>query len=1239
MNDRNKLALFLSSTGEACCKKVTKLKPVGVAAFSFMLLFQATSTSAATVTVSTVVKDGDAVPGRGPGISFLNVDVNVAPVINDADEIVFRAGSSQTGAPNSQTANGLYVKRPGFPLAVLVDTTESSPGVPTFPVPDRPAGTRFTNVTNPRLNNAGDVLFFATFTGAGGSGSGHYVVKTTGGAIKRIADTFTTVPGHPTATFQTFLFVSTTETAALNDAGQVVYWGQFLIPPSTTANGIFGTTVGGGPGLLLADSTQTIGPISVPVGPIGNFREIRGTPVINSSGTVAFAGNLGPSPSFRNGIFAVPVTGGPITTVAFRGQPVPGRALTFTDTFDPSGYSFDINDSGVVVFRNNPTGSEFGTYAATPSGSTYVHTRIIDTLGGIPIPGETVPPAEFSNNSPPPVNDFDRVGLYSFVINSPTPNQQGFYATDTDGTPITLIANLNTPVPGLASPPAAFGNFLQESAAINNSGNLLFRATGTVTTGVGFRGLYFYDTCTPELVRISDSTIAPVQLGGTFSTVGGQNPAYIVAQNNARSGLAGSMNNQNKVAFIARFSNFSFGVYLAEVSSGGGALTITCPADATLECPADTGAATTGEATATGCGTITVSFTDSVTPGCGSSYSIARTWTADNGTNTDTCVQTIQVVDTTAPVLSGVPDKASAECDAIPPPPEVTAADVCEGVRPVTLGETQEPGPCPGTYRLIRTWTASDGCGNTATGSHTICVLDTTAPVLMGIPADVSVECDAVPPPENPTSGDNCNGAPTVTFSETRADGSCPDEYVLTRTWTATDACNNAFSQSQSVTVDDTTPPTITCPSHATLECPANTSIAANGSASGVDNCGEVTISSSDISVAGCGTTQTITRTWSAGDECGNSSSCAQLVAVVDTTPPVLSVNTSPITVTDLNCNGVEPVSLPAATASDACDGAAPVSHNGPAAFPAGVTTPVTYVASDACGNTASATVNVTVKHGANIRVEMDKHTVGLGPHPGSSKTPLVGKLVCAYDKSSGSCARQQGNGISWHHYPAIVANCVPVNCATTNSSGVAIINLPPGDYVIISHIDSNNDGVLDHYLGVSVSDLDCGELMKKYLQLLVTAQQKKMPGKCTRLTGSELLIIEPEYILWDDTEQLYPFVFQTIGDWSVTASVTPPEGFVADYEELSTEVHTEVKAVQFTIIEVGSDLVPTQTKFDVLHNGRRIRVESKVDIRLTEDYARSRGFDPQELRTRNLIMAPQRDVNKSDSAGKRATK
>ena len=75
----------------------------------------------------------------------------------------------------------------------------------------------------------------------------------------------------------------------------------------------------------------------------------------------------------------------------------------------------------------------------------------------------------------------------------------------------------------------------------------------------------------------------------------------------------------------------------------------------------------------------------------------------------------------------------------------------------------------------------------------TVLFNDVTPPVLTA-PPDVTVTCQAVPPPVSPPATDTCDPAPAVTFQDTRADGSCADRYTLTRTWTAHDACGNTTS-------------------------------------------------------------------------------------------------------------------------------------------------------------------------------------------------------------------------------------------------------------------------------------------------------------------------------------------------------------------------------------------------------------------------------------------------------------
>ena len=107
-------------------------------------------------------------------------------------------------------------------------------------------------------------------------------------------------------------------------------------------------------------------------------------------------------------------------------------------------------------------------------------------------------------------------------------------------------------------------------------------------------------------------------------------------------------------------------------------------------------------------------------------------------------------------------------------------------------------------------------------------------------------------------------------------------------TLTVTDNKGASASCQATVTVVDATPPAITCLANVVLECPANTKPSATGMATAVDNCSIPTVSFTDVSVPGCGGTVTITRTWTATDAAGNSSSCVQTVRTVDTTPPVI---------------------------------------------------------------------------------------------------------------------------------------------------------------------------------------------------------------------------------------------------------------------------------------------------------------------------------------------------------------
>ena len=122
-------------------------------------------------------------------------------------------------------------------------------------------------------------------------------------------------------------------------------------------------------------------------------------------------------------------------------------------------------------------------------------------------------------------------------------------------------------------------------------------------------------------------------------------------------------------------------------------------------------------------------------------------------------------------------------------------------------------GACAQEYTIARTWTATDACGNTSTCLQTITIEDSTPPTIHDCAADITIECTASTDPTNTgitTATDNCDAAPVVTSMDVTMEGACAQEYTIDRTWTATDACGNTSTCLQTITIEDSTPPTIT---------------------------------------------------------------------------------------------------------------------------------------------------------------------------------------------------------------------------------------------------------------------------------------------------------------------------------------------------------------------------------------------------------------------------------------------
>ncbi len=400
---------------------------------------------------------------------------------------------------------------------------------------------------------------------------------------------------------------------------------------------------------------------------------------------------------------------------------------------------------------------------------------------------------------------------------------------------------------------------------------------------------------------------------------------------------------------------------------------MTCPSNVTIGCDESTDTTNTGSPTLTlsgSCPSITITYSDSETPGaCPQEKTITRTFYAIDGSDTlGTCTQEITVEDNTAPKFDAdppCPADVTVECDNVPDPPFLTASDTSDNCDPNPIVSYNQDSVSLGwDYQLTRTWIATDACGNADTCTQVITVEDKTAPTFdqPGCPADVTVECDNnIPTAPTLTATDNCDPAPTVSFSETSVPGACPQEQVITRVWIASDACENADTCTQVITVVDTTPPTFNpdppCPADVTVEChnvPVPPILTAD------DNCDPnpiVTYNQDSVSLE-CG--YQLTRRWIASDACENADTCTQIITVVDTTPPTFD-QACPANVT-VECDNIP--TAPTLTSSDNCDpspSVTPSETSAPGACPQEQIITRTWTATDACGNMTVCAQVITV--------------------------------------------------------------------------------------------------------------------------------------------------------------------------------------------------------------------------------------------------------------------------------------
>ena len=311
---------------------------------------------------------------------------------------------------------------------------------------------------------------------------------------------------------------------------------------------------------------------------------------------------------------------------------------------------------------------------------------------------------------------------------------------------------------------------------------------------------------------------------------------------------------------------------------------------------------------------VELTYIDSESPGDCGGVNTTRTWTAtDNCGNTTTASQTISMTDSEPPVIENIPGLMAIECPNLPAFTEPSVTDNCDENPVITYLDQETQDDC--TLTIARTWIATDACGNSSTKLQLYQIDDTTAPEWTETVEDITIDCtDQIPGYLTPEAVDACDEEVYITYEDEVGANGCAGN-AIERTWIAVDECGNQITLIQHITLrDDEAPVFEDTPQNITVDC--NDNLNDFETPEVTDNCDDnVELTFEDSGDNDVCTGIGVTRTWTATDNCGNSTTIQQTIFKVDNQPPVISGVGDDI---NAACGGSGNFSSP--TATDDCD-------------------------------------------------------------------------------------------------------------------------------------------------------------------------------------------------------------------------------------------------------------------------------------------------------------------------------
>lgn len=266
--------------------------------------------------------------------------------------------------------------------------------------------------------------------------------------------------------------------------------------------------------------------------------------------------------------------------------------------------------------------------------------------------------------------------------------------------------------------------------------------------------------------------------------------------------------------------------------------------------------------------------------------------------------------------------------------------------------------------------------GNYCEGS--ILIEDNLQPTINCV--DIEIDCNEDTSPANtgfPSISDNCSVVSNPTYVDVMENLECTNplfKAVIKRTWTVTDINGNTNSCEQNIFMKNLDISLVVFPTTVMVDCNnlnLDPSITGEPTVNGIsieNSCNLIVTKTDGNPFPTCGGGYNFFREWLIMDWCTNEVVTGnQIIQVKDTTPPEIICPNDVSTSTSSNsCTGS--IILPLPMVSDDCsnytftvDFDFPQSGNVYSNIPIG-THPVTYIATDDCGNSSSCTFQVIIK-------------------------------------------------------------------------------------------------------------------------------------------------------------------------------------------------------------------------------------------------------------------------------------